>query len=574
MSRYTTSVSKSAFTFYYFDFRNEVKTKALSCIRSIILQLAEQTDDTSSLEALQRTYATGAPPAQEFLKVLKSMLFNQSRVYIVVDALDECTDQEELLDFLDSVREWKLASLSVLVTSRDEPDIRERLDPSAEQEISLKNSAIDNDIRSFIVESLQKDKKLQVWSGLFSEIEQALANGAQGMFRWVDCQIQTLRRCSSRAEVRKALKDRPETLDQTYERILRKIRPNLRNHALRLLQWLCIAYEPVDVRHIMASFGAIIGETPHFDPDAQFVSIEKVLALCPGLVIKREPRPIFMQAMEDNTMKENTECVQIAHYSVKEYLVSSRLPAAPDPLHMFRIQEPLAYLTMAKVYLVYAIFGPSEAISQIPFNSQPETFSGSSEAISQTASSSEPKTFSSPEPSFAGVVEREWPTFYRSAEEDSQLMELAISHLSGSKDHKQERDINAVIDRSIYYRLFDLKKRLIDDYEQSVDPSLALLAECNSDENHPFNFVEFWIQRGADVNARSMISRPPHELPLGSTPLHLAAYSRNVALARALLQNGAQLDVKDDGGAVVVRGRTVWLRREWTELVTSGHPRI
>ena len=530
MSRYTASLSEHAFAFYYFDFRNEVKTKTLNCLRSVILQLAEQTADTASLEALQRTYATSAPPSQEFLKVLRNILSNHDRVYIIVDAVDECTDQEDFFDFLDSVREWKLECLSVLATSRDEPDIRERLDPSVEQEILLQNSAMDSDIRSFIVETLQKDKKLQVWSGLFSEIEQALANGAQGMFRWVECQMQTLRRCSSRAEVRKALKDLPETLDQTYERVLRNIRPNHRDHALRLLQWLCIAYEPVDVDHVMASFGAIIGQNPHFDPDAQFVSLEKVLALCPGLIVKITMKDRTERwSEEEGAMEEYKVCIQIAHYSVKEYLVSDRVPAAPDPLHMFRVRVPIAYLTMAKICLVYTILGPDEAVSQ-------------------TSSGSELDFTCDLERSFAKFTRQNWPMFYSLAEKDSELIELAISHLSPSKGHTLDRDINAAIDSSIIYRLFDLKKRLFDDYAPSIDPSLALLADCNSDEIHSFDFVEFWIERGADVNARSVISRAPYWLPKGSSPLHMAAHRGNVALALALLQHGAQLGVKDDQG--------------------------
>ena len=222
---------------------------------------------------------------------------------MVVDALDECTDQEELFYLLTSIRDWRLECLSILVTSRDEQDIRECVHPAHKQEIRLRNSAIDNDIRQFIVETLQKDKSLQDWSEIFPEIERALTNGAHGMFRWVDCQLHTLRGCSSHAGVRKALKDLPETLDKTYERMLRNISPNLRDYAVRLLQWLCIADRPVRINNIMEAFAISIGEEPCFDPAARFVSSDKVLALCPGLIIK----DIF----------GSYDCVQIAHYSVK-----------------------------------------------------------------------------------------------------------------------------------------------------------------------------------------------------------------------------------------------------------------
>lgn len=161
MTVYTGSYTQDALVFYYFDFTNNVKTKTLSCLRSIIQQLVEQTTDTTSLQTLLKTYAMGTPPIQEFLDVLKSILYRHDRVYIVINALDECTDQEELFDLLKSIRHWKLECLSILVTSRDKPDIRECVLPTPKQEIRLQNSAIDNDIRLFIIETLHKDKRLQ-----------------------------------------------------------------------------------------------------------------------------------------------------------------------------------------------------------------------------------------------------------------------------------------------------------------------------------------------------------------------------------------------------------------------------
>ena len=52
-------------------------------------------------------------------------------------------------------------------------------------------------------------------------------------FRWVDCQLDNLRRCMP-SSIRKALDELPVTLDETYERILQGIPKQKTRHARRL----------------------------------------------------------------------------------------------------------------------------------------------------------------------------------------------------------------------------------------------------------------------------------------------------------------------------------------------------
>jgi hypothetical protein len=63
-------------------------------------------------------------------------------------------------------------------------------------------------------------------------------------FRWVFCQLETLRHCLP-ASVRRTLGELPESLDETYERILKEIKKPNRDHARRLLQCLVVAVRPI-----------------------------------------------------------------------------------------------------------------------------------------------------------------------------------------------------------------------------------------------------------------------------------------------------------------------------------------
>ncbi|KAF8263467.1 hypothetical protein EI94DRAFT_1740847 [Lactarius quietus] len=65
------------------------------------------------------------------------------------------------------------------------------------------------------------------------------------MFRWVFCQLDTLRHCFP-PNLRQLVNEWPETLDKTYERILRGIKKAKKEDAHRLLQCLAVAARPRD----------------------------------------------------------------------------------------------------------------------------------------------------------------------------------------------------------------------------------------------------------------------------------------------------------------------------------------
>ena len=72
-------------------------------------------------------------------------------------------------------------------------------------------------------------------------------------FRWefchIDQDIDLLRHCFS-PSVRRILEELPESLDETYERILRDIRRPNQGHARRLLQCLVVAIHPLRVEEL------------------------------------------------------------------------------------------------------------------------------------------------------------------------------------------------------------------------------------------------------------------------------------------------------------------------------------
>jgi ankyrin repeat protein len=140
------------------------------------------------------------------------------------------------------------------------------------------------------------------------------------------------------------LKELPETLDETYERILRDINKANRGHARRLLQCLSVAVRPLRVAELAevlaVDFGtASRGETSKLNTDWRWEDQqEAVLSTCSSLI----------SVVDEN----GSEIVQFSHFSVKEFLISSRIAGSSADISPFHILLEPAHTVLVKACLV------------------------------------------------------------------------------------------------------------------------------------------------------------------------------------------------------------------------------
>ena len=113
---------------------------------------------------------------------LQDILGGFPQVFIILDALDECKEREELLGIIEGIINWKLKKLHILATSRMEREIEETLEPLATRQICIQSAIINADIQTYIGKRLQNDSKLRKWpASVQAEIEKTLMDGADGM---------------------------------------------------------------------------------------------------------------------------------------------------------------------------------------------------------------------------------------------------------------------------------------------------------------------------------------------------------------------------------------------------------
>ena len=175
--------------YFYFDFKDVEKQGQEKMIRSLILQLSSQYGSTpQSLEALHSSCVNGErqPTRDMLLATLHQIMESFEETFIILDALDECSERGELLEGLEEFYHWTDVNLHILSTSRREKDIEERLEPltHCQGKIPIDSIHVNNDIRAYVHGKLQTELKLKRWCKeprVQREIEDALMEKADGM---------------------------------------------------------------------------------------------------------------------------------------------------------------------------------------------------------------------------------------------------------------------------------------------------------------------------------------------------------------------------------------------------------
>jgi Cdc6-like AAA superfamily ATPase len=151
-------------------------------LRWVINQLCRQMKEVP-VEVRELYDAGGQPTTADLVIALAAALRNFQRVYLVIDALDESLNRQNLLNFLiEIINDNNFEKVQLLAMSRKEIDI-ERAILEVSSDISLSNSHVDKDIRVYIQNHLREDRKFSRWpEELRAEIEAALVKGAKGMY--------------------------------------------------------------------------------------------------------------------------------------------------------------------------------------------------------------------------------------------------------------------------------------------------------------------------------------------------------------------------------------------------------
>ena len=170
------------------------------------------------------------------------------------------------------------------------------------------------------------------------------------------CQLDSLRKCLKLDALRKALNTLPKTLDDTYERILSNTDQEYQEDAFKVFQWLCFSMRPLRLDEMVEVLAINSTSKFRFQPEQRLPDPSDILTICSSLV----------SVTNTSTQIIGTEELRLAHFSVKEYLVSDRLKKTP--MHRYHITSLSANVFLAKTCLTYLLYLESPTILTANFD--------------------------------------------------------------------------------------------------------------------------------------------------------------------------------------------------------------
>ena len=416
------------------------------------------------------------------------------------------------------------------------------------------------------------------------------------------CQLEALRHCLP-PSVRGILEALPDTLDETYERVLKEINKANREHARRLLQCLTVALRPLPVEEL-AEVLAIDFDTPSHGGIPQLNSNwrwadhhQAVLSTCSSLI-----------AIVDDG---DSQVVQFSHFSVKEYLTSDRLARSNVDVSRYHILLEPAHTILSQACLGVLLRlddsvtkDNADDIPLVKYAAEHWFDHARFERVASRIRDAMEYFFDAGKPHWTAwsqveMVHEMWylfspgnlgvafPLYYASLGGFYDLVE----HLVG----KHPEHINARGGRMVTPLAVALHRKhfeiagLLHQHGADVDvrgnSELTPLHEACSDGF--LDTVEWLLNRGADVNVQNdMLYTPLHYAVIaghlqifqklidyhadihirnddGESPLHVAASpgSRRsqVDIMQVLLDHGADLNARDDDGSTPLHSSS-WSR--------------
>ncbi|KAI0185482.1 hypothetical protein EV127DRAFT_441261 [Xylaria flabelliformis] len=304
---------KVGVAFFFCDYKDEKATVLSNILGAMASQLARQNDP--AFHELEKLYESLNPPdgltkdpdSDVLHDCLERIFECFDQIILVVDGLDECGDNTgEVTQALANIADYS-ANVTTALASRDEYNIDLKLRDSFTK---IKAGARKEELLLYVASEIDrriKDGRLRINDmDLKDEILTRLSDDADGMFRWVACQLDYICGCPTDADRREALNELPPTLDATYDRMLRRLNkghPRVRHIVQKCFQLISLKWVDISILGLRHAISV---------PDALDVTLKEH-----DIVTEAE---ISLQCSCFIRKSEKGDTFEFSHFTVREFL--------------------------------------------------------------------------------------------------------------------------------------------------------------------------------------------------------------------------------------------------------------
>ncbi|KAF5021927.1 hypothetical protein F66182_6030 [Fusarium sp. NRRL 66182] len=446
----------------------------------------------SEYEKLAKHYDLCRLDIHDCSTLLQQSTANKTTI-IALDAIDELDvlDRAKLIQALELVMQESGGVVKVLVTSRNDMQIKKLLHSATTIEVSREQNR--TDIVNFVdkkVTSLVHSRAFldqDAPHDLLHRIRDALIAGAQEMFLWVELQVQMLIRKNSVMDILKALEDGlTDNLDKIYEETYKSFLV-LDDTAKAVVEgvfcWILYAKRPLTTDALSCALRL----HPKLASHPQTVPLPNLLDVCLNLVV----------------VDSATNTLRLCHPSARDYMK-----------HRSMFSEINGHRLMASASLRKCYLGPLPDVGRVT----------SLEVVDE----------------FSLYSALYWPEHLKASETSSDIPLWVVENLNEFVLGENESNVDEV---------FVWWLNWVDKLLETLPPyhGLRLTHEClSSDEQESALFTasvfglkslaELVFDKGHDISLEQRSKT-------GHTPLYLACSFGHGAVASILIQHGANKDV-------------------------------
>ena len=340
------------------------------------------------------------------------------------------------------------------------------------------------------------------------------------------CQLDRLRRCLS-PRIRRALDELPETLDGTYERTLLDIDDDNWAYAHRLFQCIVVAQRPLRVEELaeFLAFKSEAGGSLTFEGSWRPENPrDAVLSTCSSLIT-------IVNVGGSSVM-------QFSHFSVKEYLTSSRIAEgrvsryhiSPEPAHIFITQACLSFLLQLDKHVTKKI------VEELPLARYAGQYWTDHAEVGNVSSHTEDlikRLFNPENHHFAN-----WVWIYDPFSGQSMVSEDPPRPISAPLHYAARHGFPRVVEWLITTCSQNVN---VSDEDFKTPLHIASM-------NQRFTVMQVLFTHRVDISVGAN-----HLGCTGWTPLHLASWDGHLKVARLLLEHGADANCKSSASETPLR---------------------